>query len=120
MQSQPEHSEKRRAPRVSKTLEITYTSDHAPTEARIDDISATGLFIDTHHPLIVGQQIDFSFRFTEMDDQLPVRGRGQVVRTEPMVGVGVRFTHMTPEDVERIKYFVAAVMFGHVSGNRIH
>ncbi|MEM1247088.1 MAG: PilZ domain-containing protein [Acidobacteriota bacterium] len=113
-------TDQRRAPRVAKTLEISYSSGTTPTAARIDDLSATGMFVDTHHPLTVGQSIDFSFQFTETEDDAPVRGRGQVVWAEPMVGVGVRFTHMTARDQERIKYFVAAVLFGHVSGNRVH
>ncbi len=117
---EPQYQNQRQAPRVSKTLEISYSAGSSPTPARIDDLSATGMFVDTHHPLTVGQSIDFSFRFTEIEDEAPVRGRGEIVWAEPMVGVGVRFTHMKPEDQERIKYFVAAVLFGHVSGNRIN
>ena len=113
------NQDRRRAPRVSKTLEVLYSSDCPPTTARIDDLSATGMFLDTHHPLTVGQSIDFLFRFSEVDDMEPVRGRGTVVWIEPMVGCGVRFTHMKPEDHERLKYFIAEVMFGHVSGNRV-
>lgn len=111
-------SEKRRSPRVSKTLEVSYSSDSTPTPARIDDLSATGMFVDTHHPLSVGQKIDFSFRLTEREGA--IRGRGEVVWAEPMVGVGVRFTHMTPRDQQRIKFFVAAVLFGHIDGNRVN
>ncbi len=112
--------EKRRAPRVAKTLEISYSCDSTPTPARIDDLSITGMFVDTHHPLTVGQSIDFTFNFTEIDEEAPIRGRGEVVWTEPMVGVGIRFTHMAGDDQERIKFFVAAVLFGHVSGNRVN
>lgn len=100
------------AVRVKKALEVVYSSGSPPTQARLDDLSETGMFIETSHPLDVGAEIDFSLVLPGDDNPEPIRGKGRVAWTDQAVGVGVHFTSLSDGARERIKWFVAEVFFG--------
>ena len=104
-------SEKRKSVRVEVPLEATYSSNCPPISARIQDLSDTGLFIDTNHPLALGTMIDLSFCIP--DNKEPVKATGRVVWSAPMMGSGVEFTEISEEDRVRVKFFVAETFFSH-------
>ncbi len=103
--------ERRKAVRAKKPIEVTYTADSPPIEARLEDISENGFFLDTGHPLAEDAIIEFKFFLPDETPDKPIEGRGKVVWIEPMVGAGVEFQGLSQEDQERIRFFVASVIF---------
>ena len=105
-------TDRRGAVRVAKSMDFRYSADCPSIKARLEDISETGAFVDTTHPLTIGSQVDFSFRLPYPEDPSPIEGRGRVVWVQPMVGVGLEFQQLNDEDRQRLRYFVASVYFG--------
>lgn len=103
---------RRIAVRVKKALDVVYSSSSPPIEARLEDLSETGMFIETSHPLEVGAELEFWIALPSDEAEAPVAGKGEVVWTDRAVGVGVHFTQISDADRERIKWFVAEVFFG--------
>lgn len=102
----------RLAVRIKKALEVVYSSASPPIEGRLEDLSETGMFIETSHPLEVGAELEFSLTLPGDESEKPVRGHAKVVWSDQAVGVGVHFTDLKDEDRERLKWFVAEVFFG--------
>ena len=103
----------RGAVRVSKPIEVTYSANCPPIEARIEDISETGFYMDTTHPLTVDATIKFKFFLPDESPKEPIKGSARVVWTESMVGVGVEYLDISDEDRDRVRFFVASIFFGH-------
>ncbi|MFQ5525801.1 MAG: PilZ domain-containing protein [Thermoanaerobaculia bacterium] len=103
--------ERRRSVRIKKALEIIYSSSSPPIHARLEDLSETGMFVETSHPLEQGAMIEFTLVLPDENMSTPVKGKGEVSWTD-QVGAGVRFTSISDEDRERIKWYVAEVFFG--------
>lgn len=101
----------RRAVRVAKLLEVEYSANCPPIRARIQDLSETGLFLETHHPLALDTLIDLRFELPDGRPE-PVKTRARVRNIDPMAGLGVEFVDMTPEIRERLRMYVASVFFG--------
>ena len=103
--------EKRQAVRVARPLECEYSADCPPIRATVCDLSDKGMFLDTQHPLHVGDVIDFRLELPD-ERETPVTGRGRVVWIEPLVGVGIQFLELSPDQRERLRFWVASVFFG--------
>ena len=103
---------RRGAVRVARAIDFQYSANCPLIKARLEDISETGAFVDTTHPLTVGSQLDFTFRLPYPEDPAPIEGRGRVVWVQPTVGVGLEFQQLADEDRQRLRYFVASVYFG--------
>lgn len=106
--------DRRRAVRVSKSLEFYYSAECRPIQARLDDLSEAGAFVDTSHPLTVGSLVDFKFQLPD-ESSGPIEGRGRVAWVSPMVGVGLEFQNLKAEDRERIKFYVAGEFFARLT-----
>jgi Tfp pilus assembly protein PilZ len=104
--------DRRGAVRVAKAIDFLYSANSPAIKARLEDISETGAFVDTTHPLTVGSQLEFSLRLPYPEDPSPIEGRGRVVWVQPMVGVGLEFQQLTEEDRMRLRFYVASVYFG--------
>ena len=104
--------ERRESVRVKKALEIVYSSNSPPIHARLDDLSETGMFVETSHPLEVGALVDFTLVLPDDKIGEPLRGKGMIAWADKTVGVGIRFVDLTDEDRERVKWYVAEVFFG--------
>lgn len=102
----------RLAVRVKKALDVVYSSASPPIEARLEDLSETGMFIETSHPLEVGAELEFWINLPGDETDRPVSGKAEVIWSDKAVGVGVHFTEISEEDRERVKWFVAEVFFG--------
>lgn len=102
----------RLAVRIKKALDVVYSSGSPPIDARLEDLSETGMFIETSHPLEVGAELEFTLALPGDEAGRPVRGQGKVMWSDQAVGVGVHFTDIKDEDRERLKWFVAEVFFG--------
>lgn len=96
-------NERRRSKRISYICEIQcegYGIGRITT--RINDISVTGLFIDSLAHLPVGSVI--KMRFTLRD--LPIEVTGEVRYCMPQVGMGVQFLDLKPEHADVIESLV--------------
>ncbi len=102
--------------RVQRPLEATYSADSPPVEARIEDMSETGCFIDAHHPPPAATQIRLRFSLPEDSSGQPIVCDAQVAWMQPNVGMGVQFLDLPQETRDRIRFFIASVYFGHDSG----
>ena len=98
----PEKSdERRRAPRRSifNTVQYAEMQTEGQTKARISDLSATGCYVDTLNPLPTGTQIRLRLKHSgESFDVL-----AEVVRSEPNMGMGVKFLELTADQKARLE-----------------
>jgi mannose-6-phosphate isomerase-like protein (cupin superfamily)/Tfp pilus assembly protein PilZ len=104
--------ERRRSVRIKKPLEIIYSADSPPLAARVEDLSETGIFVETTDPLSMGSRIEFALHLPDQAADEPIRGEGIVAWTDPATGTGIEFRDLSSEDRERIRWFVAAEYFG--------
>lgn len=80
--------ERRTHPRKPCFLSVNYATDDRAYQEFIQDISTTGVFIETRHLLPVGQNIAMTFSFPSRQDNIKLTG--SVARTTPQ-GLGVAF-----------------------------
>jgi hypothetical protein len=104
-------SNQRHAVRVPKMLEIEYSADCPPIQTRMQDLSETGLFLESHFPLAVGTVIDLRFELPDGNPE-PIVSRARVCNVDPMVGLGVEFVDMPPAVRQRLRMYVASIYFG--------
>ena len=104
-------ADQRRTVRVPKLLDVTYSASCPPIRARIQDLSETGLFLETHHPLAVGTLVDLRFELSD-GNPAPIAVRARVRNIDPLAGLGVEFVDLPDATRERLRMFVASVFFG--------
>lgn len=104
-------SNQRDAVRVPKMLEIEYSADCPPIRTRMQDLSETGLFLESHFPLAVGTLIDLRFDLPDGNPET-IACRARVRNVDPMVGLGVEFVDMPPVVRKRLRMYVASIYFG--------
>ncbi len=108
-----EERRKEGAIRVQKPLEISYACGCPPIQARIEDISETGFFLDSTNALQVGSELEFSISLPLETGETTIQGKGKVIWMQETVGAGVQFIDLSTEDREAVRFFVASVFFGH-------
>ncbi|MBW2259532.1 MAG: PilZ domain-containing protein [Deltaproteobacteria bacterium] len=84
---------KRKHPRKPYVSEVDFSDGDQAYKELIQDISPSGLFIETRAPLAVGQEITLLLSFP--DQERPMKILGEVVRATDE-GIGVRFKHPSP------------------------
>ncbi|CAN5389672.1 hypothetical protein BH09MYX1_BH09MYX1_19990 [soil metagenome] len=102
--------------RIPVSWDVDCTIEDTFLYASIANISAMGIFIRTEEPLVIGTELDLSFRPPGHE---PFRLRGQVawinpVRADgdnPNPGMGIRFLELTAEDRERLVDVVHAIAY---------
>ena len=77
--------------------------------AQITDLGEGGALVVTRNPLPAGTGLQYKFYLA--DDPKPFEGEARVVREEQTLGMAVEFQGLSEEDRERIKLFVASVLF---------
>ena len=102
--------EKRQAPRIPLSMEVTYESEDDFQDSFLSDVSGGGLFIGTHDPLEINTKLTVCFHVPGISNSLMVKGtvvwvRGFESGLNP--GMGVRFDHMEPEDQEKLDQYLA-------------
>ena len=86
---QKSKNEKRKYPRRSTLMEITYSSDQRRIfEDFVRNISAGGLFIETNLITELGQKLTMTFSHPDSGD--PIKVLGKVIRVDSG-GIGVKF-----------------------------
>jgi Tfp pilus assembly protein PilZ len=86
---QKSKNEKRKHPRKSTLIDITYSSDQRRIfEDFVRNISAGGLFIETNLITELGQKLTMTFSHPDSGD--PIKVSGKVIRVDSG-GIGVKF-----------------------------
>ncbi len=85
----------RKHKRRNTHLTVYYATHDRAYRDIIQNISPTGVFIETSEPFNVGQEILLNFTPTRHAE--PVKVRGQVVRITDE-GIGVKFIRQAPRD----------------------
>jgi hypothetical protein len=101
---QGDASDRRRAARIPVNAEFA----SMPSATYISDLSEYGVFVHTPNPSPRGTKL--KLRFTVLlDDPVIVEGEGRVVRQqyEPVSGMGIEFSDLTPEMILRINDVVS-------------
>lgn len=107
------HSDRRDSVRASLPIEVEYSANSPTLRARLDDLSETGAFIDTHHALEAGTEMVLRFLLPENGESSPqIYTKARVVWAAPMIGVGVEFIDLDEKSRDRIRFFVASKFFG--------
>ena len=89
---QKSKNEKRKYPRKSTLMEITYSSDQRRVfEDFVRNISAGGLFIETNLVTELGQKLTMTFSRPGSGD--PVKILGKIIRVDSG-GIGVKFNKL--------------------------
>jgi hypothetical protein len=76
------------------SAEIFIPSVSFPTRGQIDDISLSGVYVQTTAPLLVGNDIKLNLAV----HGFMLQAEAQVRTSHPGVGMGLMFTNMTPEN----------------------
>jgi hypothetical protein len=98
-------SDRRQSGRGALLTEVQYEGGGIRGETRVSDINLSGVFIDALSPLPVGAQIKLKFT---LPGGHRVATEGVVVHSQPMIGMGVAFTGLTPEDSRLIQEAIDA------------
>ncbi|HAY38384.1 MAG TPA: hypothetical protein DCY53_03000 [Desulfobacteraceae bacterium] len=89
---QKSKNEKRKYPRKSTLIDITYSSDQRRIfEDFVRNISAGGLFIETNLITELGQKLTMTFSHPDSGD--PIKVSGNVIRVDSR-GIGVKFNKL--------------------------
>lgn len=111
------NQERRGSDRVPINQEFTTIDDFVAEYAT--NISVTGCFIRSKHPLPVGTRVNLKFTVIASDIDI-IEGTGEVVRVvrnpPAEAGMGVRFTKLTPDTKTRIEALVATQKASEVDG----
>lgn len=91
MESQPTHhypgKDRRQAVRMPYCTPIAYADRNGTGVGEVRDISFDGLFFETPIALVVGDQIEMTFRFRHTKSNVAIAGE---IRHASSQGVGVR------------------------------
>ena len=96
-------SEKRGGDRKSCRIPIYYATDEKVYTGHINNISRTGLFIETRRKLPVGDKILMTFRLQGL--RKPIKIKGEIAHTNRS-GVGTKFIHTNPKAIKVIGILV--------------
>lgn len=103
------NQERRRDTRVAINQDFATIDDFVAEYAT--NISVSGCFIRSKHPLPVGTRVNLKFTVIASDIDI-IEGTGEVVRVvrnpATEAGMGVRFMKLMPETKSRIEALVAA------------
>jgi hypothetical protein len=95
--------ERRNNERKRILLEARWESLSSRHEARVDDVSLGGCFVNTYAKVELGEQVD-------LEIQLPSGGwlplRGQVASYQHGVGFGISFSSLTKKETDGLKELI--------------
>jgi len=101
----PEH---RLAPRLPFLTEAEVMEPPAGTwlKTRLSDLSVSGCYVDTLHPLPVGARI----RLRVVRNKIVLEAFATVIFSEPRLGMGVSFTQLSPEQKSILENWLADIV----------
>ena len=98
--------ERRSNERKRVLLDAKWESVSRRHEARVDDVSLGGCFVNTYAKLEVGEPVDLEI---ELPSGEWLGLRGQVASCKPGVGFGMSFTSLTEDEIAALKELMRTV-----------
>ena len=92
--------ERRRSERKQVLLEAKWESMSRTHEARVDDVSLGGCFVNTFGRVEPHETVNLQIQLPS-GDWLPLRG--EVASYQPGVGFGLAFTSLSKEEIQVLK-----------------
>ena len=92
--------ERRNSERKRVLLDAKWESMSRRHEARVDDVSLGGCFVNTYAKLELGEHVHLEIELPS-GEWLPLRGH--VASYQPGVGFGMSFTSLTKEEIAALK-----------------
>ena len=83
---------------VSVEIEITEMGSRIPSRGRTTDVSLSGCYVATIFPLPIGAVVDLKMWV----DDGNIKGRGSVQTCHGGVGMGIKFTDLTRDAMNRL------------------
>ena len=96
--------ERRRSRRKRLLLEAKWESMSHTHEARVDDVSLGGCFVNTYGRVELGEQVNLQIQLPS-GEWLPLRG--QVASYQTGVGFGIAFTSLSWAETEVLRELIA-------------
>ena len=97
--------ERRRNERQKVLLEARWESLSKRHEARVDDVSVSGCFVNTYGPVAIGEPVDLSIKRRSGEW---LRVHGYIATYQQGVGFGMAFTDLTEEKKKALLEIVAS------------
>lgn len=97
--------ERRRNQRQKVLLEAKWESLSKRHEARVDDVSMSGCFVNTYGPVETGEPVELKI-LLHSGEWLALRG--YVATCQNGVGFGMAFTDLTPENEDALRELIAS------------
>lgn len=79
-----------------------------PVHAEVKDISQGGIYLEMSTPLLVGTQITLTVNTQGVSFETP----GTVRTSYPLVGMGIAFTNLSPQNQEKVRQMIAKIQQG--------
>lgn len=103
--------DKRESPRIATNIEIRFREKSSFVRSYMLNVNKGGLFLKTDRPLHIDAEVVLRVRLP--DDQETMTIEGRVVWTNSKAkafpaGMGIQFTRISPEHLDKIKSFVDA------------
>ena len=95
--------ERRTNKRKQILLEAKWRGVSRRHEARVDDVSLGGCFVNTYAQVELGEHIDLQIKLAS-GEWLPLRG--QVASYQPGVGFGMSFTSLSVEETADLEELI--------------
>ena len=95
--------ERRRNERKQILLEAKWESLSSRHEARVDDVSLGGCFVNTYAKVELGEHVDLEIQLPS-GEWLPLRGK--VASYQPGVGFGMSFSSLSAKETAGLKELI--------------
>ena len=95
--------ERRSNARKQILLEAKWESLSSRHEARVDDVSLGGCFVNTYAKVELGEHVDLEIQLPS-GEWLPLRGK--VASYQPGVGFGMSFSSLSAKETSRLKELI--------------
>jgi hypothetical protein len=98
-----ERRECRRYP-VSVEIEVTEMGSRIPSRGQTTDVSLSGCYVATMFPLSIGTVVDLKMWVSDGN----IEGHGSVRTCHKGVGMGIEFTNLTRDAIDRLDDYLHA------------
>jgi hypothetical protein len=101
-----DYAKQRKHPRfqVSAPIEVHAEGSDTPFRCATSDISLGGCYIETMFPFPVGTRLDLKL---QLESTLLILAK--VVASYPLVGNGIEFVKILPEDLDELRVFLETI-----------
>lgn len=99
-------NERRTSERKRILLEARWESMSRRHEARVDDVSLGGCFVNTYGKVEPNEHVNLEIQLPS-GEWLPLRG--YVASYQPAVGFGLSFTSLTQAEIATLKQLISSV-----------